>query len=323
MNLFEFDNSFECELLCGVDEAGRGPLAGDVYAAAVILPKDVVIEGLDDSKKLSEKKREALFEEIIKIASAYHIATATVAEIDEHNILNATFIAMKRAVEGLKIKPNMALIDGNKNPELSVHTKCVVKGDSKSASIAAASILAKVSRDRYMAQVAVDYPQYAFEKHKGYGTKLHYEMLDKYGQADVHRTSFLKKYYAQKLGEIKPTAKRKVGDDGENATANQLIESGYDILERNYICTHGEIDIIAKKGGIIAFIEVKTRRKNAMVKSEYSVGSTKQNKIMKSALQYIEENDIDLQPRFDVSCVEKNGTNLSVDYIENAFCAKY
>ena len=195
MPLFEYDKTVRNDytIICGVDEAGRGPLAGDVYAAAVIFDNDIYIEGLNDSKKLSEKKRELLYDEIISKAKAYCIATASVAEIEEFNILQATFMAMRRAVEGLGITPDMALIDGNREPGLNCPMQTVVKGDGLSASIAAASILAKVSRDRYMAEIAEKYPQYCFEKHKGYGTKLHNEMILQYGPSPVHRMSFLKK----------------------------------------------------------------------------------------------------------------------------------
>ncbi len=198
--LHEFDNEYykKYAVVCGVDEAGRGPLAGEVYAAAVVFDEDTVIDEVNDSKKLSEKKREQLFDVICEKAKDFCIATATVEEIEKLNILNAAMLAMKRAVEGLEVKPDIALVDGNRMPQLSCETQTVVKGDAKSQSIAAASILAKVARDRYMAQVAEDYPQYQFEKHKGYGTKLHYEMLDKYGISDVHRPSFLKKYLAEK-----------------------------------------------------------------------------------------------------------------------------
>lgn len=198
MTIFEFDRNQFCDRLCGVDEAGRGPLAGDVYAAAVILPKDCSIEGLNDSKKLSEKKREALYQEIVEKAENFCIATASVEEIEQYNILNATYLAMRRAVEGLGVQPSRVLVDGNRDPGLPYPTRCVVKGDATSACIAAASILAKVARDRYMKQVAEQYPEYEFERHKGYGTKLHYEKLDEYGESPVHRHSFLKKYYAQK-----------------------------------------------------------------------------------------------------------------------------
>ena len=187
------------KLVCGIDEAGRGPLAGPVYAAAVILPLGLEIEGLNDSKKLSEKKREQLFDVICEKAVDYSIGIATEQEIDEINILNATFLAMHRAVEGLKTKPDYALIDGNQYPIIPFVTEeTVVKGDAKSMSIAAASILAKVSRDRFMLQKAKEYPQYQFEKHKGYGTKLHYEMLKEFGPSPIHRMSFLKKLYGEK-----------------------------------------------------------------------------------------------------------------------------
>jgi len=195
--LYEFDNRMRSNfgVICGIDEAGRGPLAGDVYAAAVILHPDTQIDGLNDSKKLSEKKRELLYDEIISKAVSYSIATASVQEIDEINILNAAMLAMKRAYEGLENSVDVAFIDGNRLPDLPIKTETVVKGDAISASIAAASILAKVSRDRYMKEISAHYPEYQFDKHKGYGTKLHYEMLDKYGATDIHRKSFLVKYY--------------------------------------------------------------------------------------------------------------------------------
>ncbi|MCR5208338.1 MAG: ribonuclease HII [Eubacterium sp.] len=182
-------------VICGVDEAGRGPLAGPVCAAAVILKDGQVIEGVNDSKKLSEKKREQLFDKIINEALDYSIAYADEKEIDKLNILNATYLAMKRAVEGLSLDADFALIDGNRMPPLDIDGDTVIKGDAKSASIAAASILAKVSRDRYMLELAEKYPQYQFEKHKGYGTKLHYEMLDKFGASDIHRQTFLRTWY--------------------------------------------------------------------------------------------------------------------------------
>ena len=187
------------DIICGVDEAGRGPLAGPVYAAAVILPSDCVIEGLNDSKKLTEKKREALFDVIKEKALAYGIASADEKEIDEINILNATFLAMKRAINSLSVKPDLALIDGNQKPHTDIEEVTVIKGDAKSMSIAAASVLAKVSRDRFMLEMAEKYPQYEFARHKGYGTKLHYEKIAQYGVCDIHRRTFLKKI----LGEQK------------------------------------------------------------------------------------------------------------------------
>ena len=181
--------------LCGVDEAGRGPLAGPVYAAAVILPRGCVIEGLNDSKKLSEKKREALFDLICERALAFGVARAEVEEIEALNILNATYLAMNRAIAALSVKPALALIDGNRSAGIEMPSRCVVKGDARCADIAAASILAKVSRDRFMLEMARLYPDYAFEQHKGYGTKLHYERLRQFGPSPIHRLSFLRKMH--------------------------------------------------------------------------------------------------------------------------------
>lgn len=181
------------EVVCGVDEAGRGPLCGPVCAAAVILPLDCEIEGINDSKKLSEKKRDMLYDIIKEKALAYSVVMVDAKTIDEINILQATFKAMREAVEGLSIKADIALIDGNQKPGLSIEERTLVKGDAKSISIAAASILAKVTRDRYCIEMDEKYPQYQFAKHKGYGTKLHYEMIAEYGICEEHRKTFLKK----------------------------------------------------------------------------------------------------------------------------------
>ena len=206
MNLWEYEReqwSSSIETVCGVDEAGAGPLAGPVYAAAVILPREIEIPGLNDSKKLTEKKREALFEIICREAVAYSVARVEAAEIDEMDILNARMLAMQRAIDGLTVEPDLALIDGNRDhgSRYAVETPhlTIIKGDGKSASIAAASILAKVSRDRYVSgELNEAYPQYQFAKHKGYGTKLHYEMLDAYGPCPEHRKTFLKKWEAKR-----------------------------------------------------------------------------------------------------------------------------
>ena len=189
--------------VCGVDEAGAGPLMGPVYAAAVILPRECVIEGLNDSKKLTEKKREALYEVITATALAWSVASVSAAEIDATDILSARMKAMQSAIDGLAVKPDMALIDGNrdrgKHAAITTPHRCIVGGDGCSASVAAASILAKVSRDRYVStELEREYPQYQFAKHKGYGTKLHYAMLDQYGPCPAHRRTFLKKWEARK-----------------------------------------------------------------------------------------------------------------------------
>lgn len=193
---YEFENQAHADgykIVCGVDEAGRGPLAGPVYAAAVILPDGLDEMGINDSKKMTEKKREALFDIIVDNAVAYGIGFATETEIDEINILNATFLAMRRAVEAMGVKPDLVLVDGNRKPNTGYEEMTLVKGDAKSISISAASILAKVSRDRYMKDLAERHPEYKFEQHKGYGTKLHYEMIEQYGILPDHRRSFLKK----------------------------------------------------------------------------------------------------------------------------------
>lgn len=195
INLWEIESELPFELICGVDEAGRGPLAGPVCAAAVILPKGLVIPGLNDSKKLSDKRRRELFPIIQQEAVSFGIAFASQEEIDEINILQATFLAMRRAMEQLNPQPEFALIDGNRETDFGVPCKTVIKGDSLSANIAAASVLAKVIRDNWMMEAAEKYPGYGFEIHKGYGTKAHYAALEKLGPCPIHRRSFLKKLY--------------------------------------------------------------------------------------------------------------------------------
>ena len=201
INMWEIEDShFEngVKIICGVDEAGRGPLAGPVCAAAVILPPHAEIPGLNDSKKLSDKRRRELFPVIKEQAIAYGIGIATHEEIDEINILQATFLAMERALNALNVKPELALIDGNREKDFGVPVQTVVKGDSRSASIAAASILAKVTRDDMMLELAKEYPQYGFDIHKGYGTKAHYAALTEHGPSPIHRMTFLKKFYGEK-----------------------------------------------------------------------------------------------------------------------------
>lgn len=208
MELWEHERlawSSGVETVCGVDEAGAGPLMGPVYAAAVILPREADIPGLNDSKKLTEKKREALYEIITAQAAAWSVARVEAAEIDEMDILNARMLAMQKALDGLTLRPDLALIDGNRDHgsryAIELPHRLIVGGDGKSASIAAASILAKVSRDRYVStELDAKYPQYQFAKHKGYGTKLHYEMLDQYGPCPEHRRTFLKKWEAKRHG---------------------------------------------------------------------------------------------------------------------------
>lgn len=198
LTMWEIEDSLGLHVICGVDEAGRGPLAGPVCAAAVILPEHLQIPGLNDSKKLTDKKRRELFPVIQQQAIAHGIGLASEAEIDEINILQATFLAMRRALEQLTVRPEIALIDGNRETDFGLPVKTVVKGDSLSANIAAASVLAKVTRDNIMVELAQQYPEYGFEIHKGYGTKAHYEALRTYGPSPIHRRSFLKKFYGEK-----------------------------------------------------------------------------------------------------------------------------
>lgn len=198
MDLWELENELYdsgVKLLCGVDEAGRGPLAGPVCAAACILPRGLLIDGLNDSKKLTEKRREQLYDVITAQAIGYGIAFADVEEIEVHNILGATYLAMNRAIAQLRVSPELALIDGNRNEGIKFPSRTVIHGDGRCADIAAASILAKVTRDRYMLNMAGEYPQYGFEKHKGYGTKAHYAALREFGPCPIHRPSFLRKMH--------------------------------------------------------------------------------------------------------------------------------
>ena len=320
MTLYEYDRSLQPPLFCGVDEAGRGPLAGDVYAAAVILPLDAEIPGINDSKKLSEKKRDALYDLITEQAVAWAVGVATVEEIEKINILQAAMLAMKRAVDALPVKPSLALVDGNKNPQLSVPSRCLVHGDATSASIAAASIVAKVTRDRYMEEMDRVYPGYLFAKHKGYGSKAHYACIDELGPSPIHRMSFLKKYYAKK-----EEAPHSDGNRGEAAASQRLAEQGYQILDANWRCPYGEIDLIARDGDQLVFCEVKTRTEDGIGTPGEAVSLSKQKKLTAAALSYLSEHPSGLQPRFDVVEVTLSGGNgavLSVEHLKNAFSAQ-
>jgi ribonuclease HII len=322
MTLWEYDQSLGIERFCGVDEAGRGPLAGDVYAAAVILDPSRPIDGLNDSKKLTEKKREALYPEIQEKALSWSVGIATVAEIEEYNILQATFLAMRRAVEGLSVPPSMALIDGNRDPKLGIPTRLLVKGDGTSAAIAAASIIAKVSRDHYMQQVDAAYPQYQFGKHKGYGTKLHYEMLDLYGESPVHRHSFLKSYYKQRQNT--PAAgSKETGSRGEQLAADYLTQHGCEILARNWHCAYGELDLVARKEDLLLFVEVKTRSAGMIAVPAEAVTLSKRKKLTQAAQGYLLQNPLPLQPRFDILEIylDANGNFTRAVWLENAFDA--
>jgi len=320
------------EPVCGVDEAGRGPLAGPVFAAAVILPYGIDIPDLNDSKKLTEKTRDKLYSEIIETAIDYGIGTADHKEIDEHNILKATFLAMNRAVDALRTKPGIALVDGNRDPLLKCRSRCIVGGDSKSASIAAASILAKVSRDRFMEQIAVEYPQYAFEKHKGYGTKLHYEKLLEYGPSEIHRATFLKKLKMENgkwkisdgqdaLEGTDRTDTRRRGKWGETRALEYLNGKNYTTVAEAYRSRFGEIDLIVKNREFIVFVEVKLRKNDKFAAAREHVDKEKQRKISAAAKLWLQSNRTNLQPRFDVVEVymPDEFSAPEIIHIENAF----
>lgn len=314
----EIKNAKGIGLLCGVDEAGRGPLAGDVYAAACILPEEYDLPQLNDSKKLTEKKRDKLFDAIKQQAIAYCVAKATVEEIERLDIRKATMLAMTRAVEGLSVKADYVLVDGNFIPnwgDLASGEYCI-GGDAKSASIAAASILAKVSRDREMLLMHEQYPEYAFDKHKGYGTALHYQRIEKYGVSPIHRRSFLKSKLSD-WGELPPQG---LGYRGESYAAEYLTRKGYEILERNFSCKQGELDIVAKKENLIAFVEVKSRK---TLSPDYlpkeSVTAAKQARVIAAAKEYIALHSLDAAFVFDVAEVVGHEGKVYVNLIEDAF----
>jgi len=329
------------ESICGVDEAGRGPLAGPVFAAAVALPPDVDLPGLGDSKKLSEKVRERLYGEIAEKALDYSIASASSEEIDDLNILNATFLAMNRAFDGLASRPAIALIDGNRDPRIKCRSKCIVGGDGKSASIAAASILAKVARDRHMLAMAERYPQYGFEKHKGYGTKLHYERLCEYGPSEIHRQTFLKKWkaaegktsarqrfvgdghWASRPGRDPRAGARQRGKWGERIALEHLEKKGYACVAEGYTSRFGEIDLIVKNGECLVFTEVKLRKNSSFAHAREFVDREKQRRITATANLWLASHETKLQPRFDVIEVyAPDGVDTvspEVIHIENAF----
>jgi len=302
------------KFICGVDEAGRGPLAGPVFAAAVILPFGIEIPGLDDSKKLSEKTRERLYDEIIEKAQSYSIASASHEEIDSLNILNATYLAMNRAIEGLAPPPEVALIDGNRNSGISCKSKCVIGGDGKSVQIAAASILAKVSRDRYMVEIAQQYPQYGFERHKGYGTKEHRETLQIHGPAEIHRLTFLRKLTAGSDANLR-------GKWGEALALDFLMKKKYTAVGKSYRSRYGEIDLIVQNGEFLVFVEVKLRKNAVFAQAREYVGRAKQEKLRMTAEMWLVENETRLQPRFDVIEIyaAHNGVPPEIIHIENAF----
>ena len=309
--------------ICGIDEAGRGPLAGPVAAAAVILPDDLLLPYLNDSKKVTEKRREVLFEEIKEKALAWAVVMVPPERIDEINILQATYEAMRTAVGKLGIRPDVLVNDAVTIPGLDILQVPVIKGDAKCISIAAASILAKVTRDTYMKEMDREYPVYGFAGHKGYGTKSHCEAIAEYGPCPIHRRSFLGKILASRprsaeaSGPLSAAAGREIGRRGEEEAARFLQSKGVVILEKNFRDRDGEIDLIGEEDGVLLFIEVKYRSSSRFGDPGEAVTPAKQRSICRTALYYLYRTGRGTQGpvRFDVVCVTDEG----IRWIRGAF----
>ena len=293
--------------LAGEDEVGRGCLAGPVAAAAVIMndDPDSYIQGIDDSKKLSEKKREELYGKIAENALCYNVAFVSREYIDEHGILPATRLAFQEAIAGLKMQPDKVMCDYITGLKLDVPHDAVIKGDAKIYSIAAASIIAKVERDRYMREMAKTYPEYGFEKHKGYGTKQHREALEKFGPCPMHRRTFITKI---SMPERMKSLNNTIGKLGENNAALFLESEGYDILERNYRCTGSELDIIARKDDTLVCVEVKSGREYGG-RPAVHVNADKKNAMRRGLEKYI----------YDSNLMERGIAHVRIDVIEVYF----
>lgn len=304
--------------IAGVDEVGRGPLAGPVVAAAVILPADCRIAGINDSKKLSEKRREQLFDEIGQAAAAVGYGMVSPERIDEINILRATLEAMHTAVSSIAPLPDYILVDGRDTPETGIRSKSIIGGDGKSISIAAASIMAKVTRDRIMRRMDEIYPEYSFASNKGYGSREHVDAILAHGLSPIHRRSFVRNII--EAGADIGLDTRQKGDFGERAAEKQMLKMGYVILERNFRGTHSEIDIIAEKDGVVVFTEVKLRKSARSGLPSEAVGSIKQRRIIHAAKEYAAQNGLDGRDlRFDVAELLYIDGKLHFKYTENAF----
>lgn len=310
----------EYRYICGIDEVGRGPLAGPVVAGAVILPKDNPILYLNDSKKLSEKKREALYDEIMEHAVAVGIGMAGPARIDEINILQATYEAMRKAIDNLDVKPDLLLNDAVTIPQVDIKQVPIIKGDAKSVSIAAASIVAKVTRDRLMKEYDKVLPGYDFASNKGYGTKEHIAGLRELGPTPIHRVTFIKNYMNHN--------RKETGSWGERLAERFLEQSGYEILERNYRCKKGEIDLIARDGDYLVFCEVKYRHGTKSGGALEAVDLCKQKAVSGCAMYYLMEHKItDTACRFDVIGIEDQADsageaapeNVRISLVKDAF----
>ena len=303
------------ELVAGVDEVGRGPLAGPVVAAAVILPPNCKIEGINDSKKLSAKKREMLAEEIKEKAIAYGIGAVSPERIDEINILQATYEAMGQALDALEPKPQYILADAVTIPKIDIPQEGIVKGDAKSISIGAASIVAKVTRDHMMEEMAGVYPNYDFASNKGYGSQKHLAGIARWGICPIHRRTFVKNFLQETQQENRAT-----GNQGEALAVREMRKMGYRILEQNYRTAYGEIDIIAEKDGILVFAEVKMRKSDTYGKPAEAVDRRKQKHIIETAQAYLAEKEVtEKDCRFDVAEVLEQKGKRYFRYTENAF----
>ena len=315
--------------IAGVDEAGRGPLAGPVVAAAVILPEEVLIPGLNDSKVLTPDKRSSLYERIIEIAVAHGVGEASAQEIDRINILQATYLAMRRAIERLGVPPDRVLVDGSGVPGSPFPESAVIDGDAASLSIAAASVLAKVTRDRIMAAFHREFPEYGFADHKGYGSARHLRALRIHGPCRIHRQSFNGVGPAARAGNARDPDRRIAnvqtrlpwaGKRGENAAAAMLARSGYRILHRNYRAAGGEVDLIAATGRTLAFVEVKTTAAPGFGPPETRVTLNKQRQIVRVARAYLQRYpDSGMAPRFDVITVYYADKTPRIRHMEAAF----
>ena len=304
--------------VCGIDEAGRGPLAGPVAAAAVILPEGLVLPWLNDSKKVTPKRRLVLFNEIKEKALAWSVVMIPPERIDEINILQATYEAMRLAVSRLRVRPGVLVNDAVTIPGMDILQVPVIKGDAKCASIAAASILAKVTRDAYMEKMDEKYPEYGFAGHKGYGTKAHCEAIAKYGPCPIHRRSFLGNILGRQdsLSDMAEPDRRALGAAKEEKAALYLERQGVHILERNFRDRNGEIDIIGEEGDTLIFVEVKYRNSSAFGGPAEAVTKEKQKKISGTALYYLHLHGISCrQVRFDVVAV----TDMGIEWIRDAF----
>lgn len=322
-------------LIAGVDEAGRGPLAGPVVAAAVILPPDALIHGLNDSKVLTPLKRERLYDRIRGIAVAHATGEASAEEIDRMNVLQATYLAMRRAIERLGATPDRVLVDGAGVPGSPFPESAVIDGDAASLSIAAASILAKVTRDRKMAAFHREFPVYGFADHKGYGSASHRRALRNHGPCRIHRLSFNGVQPSRRAGDAPRKTSRDVhssrigqvqtrlpwaGRRGENAAAVMLANAGYRILHRNYRAAGGEVDLIATRGRTLAFVEVKTAAATGFGPPETRVTRNKQRQIVRVARAYLQRHpDPGMTPRFDVIAVCFEDETPRIRHLEAAF----